>query len=144
MKKVTSNKTKHVEAEKEITDLTNKVVQISEKGHDGYQNFLVFAPMLSSLILDNNKEVTNWILTRISSKNIKPFDTYLEPTMSNLANGRVILKFNNSVLLQKDFSSLYSNFILNLYLFCELNNRPCNTTNNFNLKSCFFGTIKLV
>ena len=149
MKKVTSIETKHVEAEKEITDLTNKVVQISEKGHDfslgrmyfagndGYQNFLVFALMLSSLILDNIKEVPNWILTRISSKNIKPFDINLEPTLSNLANGRVILKFNNSVLLQKDFSSLYSNFILNLYLFYELNNRPCNTTNNFNLKNCF-------
>ena len=33
-KKVTSNETKHVEAEKKITDLTNKVAQISEKGYD--------------------------------------------------------------------------------------------------------------
>ena len=32
IKKVTLNKTKHLEAEKRITDLTNKVVQISEKG----------------------------------------------------------------------------------------------------------------
>ena len=65
-KEVTPNKTRHVEVEKKITDLTNKVTQISEKGHDfllgrkyftsndGYQNFLVFAPMLSSLILDRN------------------------------------------------------------------------------------------
>ena len=34
--------------------------------------------------------------------------------MSSLANGRVILKFNNSALEQKASSSLYSNFILNL------------------------------
>ena len=55
------------------------------------------------------------------SKKIKPFDTGLKTTMSNLANGRVDLKFNNSVLVQKRFSSLYSNFILNLYIAYELN-----------------------
>ena len=43
-------------------------------GDNGYQNFLVFALMLNSLILDNNKIVTNWILTIISSKKIKPFN----------------------------------------------------------------------
>ena len=60
LNKVTSNKTKHAEAEKKITDLTNKVAQLSEKGYDfllsrmyftgndGYQNFLVFDPKLSS------------------------------------------------------------------------------------------------
>ena len=31
-KKLTSNKTEHTKAEKKITDLTNKVGQISEKG----------------------------------------------------------------------------------------------------------------
>ena len=66
---MTSNKTKHVETEKEITDLTNKFSQIIEKGYDyllcrmyftadnGYQNFLVFAPMLSSLVLDKIKKL---------------------------------------------------------------------------------------
>ena len=29
------------------------------KDNDGYQNFLVFVPMISSLILDSNKNVTN-------------------------------------------------------------------------------------
>ena len=46
-------------------------------GGDGYQNFLDFAPMLSSLIPGSNKTVTNWISTKISSE-IKPFDTNLE------------------------------------------------------------------
>ena len=111
---------------------------------DGYQNFLVFVPMLSSLILDSNKKVTHWISTGISSEKIKPFDTGLAPTMSNLPNGRVNLKFNNSVLEQKSFSSLYSNFILNLYIVCELNMWPLNPANNFTLKNCLFGTVKLV
>ena len=96
-KKNTSNKTKDVEAENKITDLTNTVVQISEKGYDfllgrmcftgnnRYQDFLVFTPMLSSLILDSNRKVTNWILTATSSEKIKPFNTGLE-MMSNLAN----------------------------------------------------------
>ena len=35
--------------------------------------------------------------------------------MSNLAYGRVILKFNSSVLVPENSSSLYSNFILNLH-----------------------------
>ena len=28
-------------------------------GDDGYQNFLVFAPILSLLVLDSNEKVTN-------------------------------------------------------------------------------------
>ena len=74
---------------KNKTDLTNKVVQISEKGYDfllgrmyftendGYQSFLAFAPMLSSLILDRKRKVTNRILTGISSEKIKAFNTGL-------------------------------------------------------------------
>ena len=80
------------------------MTQISEKGYDfllgrmyftgddDYQNILVSGQMLSSLILDSNKKVTNWISTEISSKKIKPLNTGLELTMSNLANGRVNLK----------------------------------------------------
>ena len=33
-KKVTSNQTEHVEAEKKLTDVKKKVAQISEKGYD--------------------------------------------------------------------------------------------------------------
>ena len=47
-------------------------------GNDGYQKFtvfMVFAPMPSSLILDINKKVTHWILTRILFAKIEPFDT---------------------------------------------------------------------
>ena len=64
--------------------------------------------------------------------------------MSNLANGRVTLKFNNSVLVRKSSSSLYSNCILNLYIVYELNNWPCNLTIKFSTKNCLFGTVKLV
>ena len=90
-------------------------------GNDSYQNFLVFALMLSSLVLDSNRKITNWILSGISSEKIEPFDSGLKPSISNLANGRVNLKFNHSVLVQKSVSSLYSNFILNLYIVDELN-----------------------
>ena len=106
-------------------------------GNDGYQNFLVFAPMLSSLILDCNKKVTNRISNGISSEKNIPFDTNLEPIIFNLANGRVILKLNNSVLMQKKLSSMYSMFILNLYIVCELNTWPRNPNNNFPLSNCF-------
>ena len=61
-------KKNYVEAKTKLTDLTNNLAQISEEkydflldimyftGDDGYQTFLVFAPMLSSLILDSNKK----------------------------------------------------------------------------------------
>ena len=62
---------------------------------------LVFVPMPSSLVLDRNNKVTNWISTGISTEKIRLFDFSLEPPMSNLANGRVILNFNNSFLVQK-------------------------------------------
>ena len=81
-------------------------------GDYGYPNFVAFAPMLGSLTVDNNQKVTNWISTKTSSEKIKLFDTNLELSMSNLANGRVTLKLNSYALAQKN-SSLYRNFILN-------------------------------
>ena len=62
--------------------------------------------------------------------------------MSNVPNGKVILKFNNSVLAQKKSSSFYSNFILNLYIVYELNTQQRNLINNFTLKNYLFGTVK--
>ena len=64
--------------------------------------------------------------------------------MSTLANGRVTLKSNNFVLVKKDSSSLYNNFILNLYIAYESNNQPSNPTDNFPLKNCLLGTVKLI
>ena len=61
--------------------------------------------------------------------------------MSNLAHGRVILKFSNSLLMQKSSPSLYIKFILNLYIFYELNSWPRNPTNNFSLTNFLFGKI---
>ena len=64
--------------------------------------------------------------------------------MSNLANGRVFIKFSNYVLVQKSTSSSYSKFILNLYIVYGLNNWPRKPTNNFPLKNCLLVTVKLV
>ena len=61
--------------------------------------------------------------------------------MSNLANGRTILKFNNSAF-GKSFSSLYSNFILNLYIVYELNDWP--PISIISTKKCSFSTAVLV
>ena len=64
--------------------------------------------------------------------------------MSNLAIGRVILKFNYSVLVQKSFSLLNSNFILNLHIVYKFDNWPRNPTSNFPLKKYLLGTVKLI
>ena len=97
----------------------------------------------NSLILDNNNKVTNWTSTGLSPEQIKPFDVNHAATMTNLGNVRVDLKFNNSVLVQKNSSSLYINFILNLYIVYELNNCPSNPTNNFALQNFLLGAVKL-
>ena len=95
--------------------------------------------MLNLLTLEDNKKVTNWI----SSEKTKPFDANFAPNMTNLANGRVSLTSNNSVLVQRSSSSLYSNFILNLYIIYELSNWPRNNTNNFTPTNCLLDTVKL-
>ena len=77
-------------------------------GNGVYQKFIAFDLKLSSLTLGNKKSYLLNIKQSITQK-IKPFDINLEPTMSNLANDRVILKLNKSILVQKIFSSLYSN-----------------------------------
>ena len=69
------------------------------KGYDDYKNFLVFAPILSSLILDSNKKVTDWISTGLLPVKIKLFDISLELIMSNLSNGRANSEFKNSALV---------------------------------------------
>ena len=46
--------------------------------------------------------------------------------------------------MQKSFTSLYSNLFFNLYIVYELNNWPRNPTNNFLIKNCLLGTVKLV
>ena len=54
-------------------------------GDDGYQDFLVFALMLSSLTVDSNKKVTNWISTKASLGKFVPIYTNLELTTNNFA-----------------------------------------------------------
>ena len=64
--------------------------------------------------------------------------------MSNLANGRISVKFSYSALVQKKFFFIVYNFILNSYLVYELNNWPHNPSNNFTIKNCSSGTVKLI
>ena len=117
---------------------------MSFTGDDGCQFFLVYSPILSLLILNSNKKVNNWISIRTWSEKIKASDATLESIMSNLANGRVILKFNNFVLVEKNSSSFYSNFLLYSYIVYESKNWWCNPTNNLPLKIFLFSTVKLV
>ena len=76
-------------------------------GNDSYQDFLVFAPMLNSLMLDRNRNVTDSISTGISSEKIKAFDTGLELTMSNLAYGKVKLKVGKLYIGKLETTPVY-------------------------------------
>ena len=93
--------------------------------------------------LDIKKKFTSWITPRISTEKIKPFDLRLAAKMVNLEKNRIVLKLRNPVLVQQNYSSLHSNFILNLYIASELNNWPCNPRNDFAIKDCLLGIVKL-
>ena len=113
-KRLASNETKYVVVENELDELSKKVKLLSTKGYNvlvGSIHFTgAFVLTLKLLISDNNKNGTNWISIGLSAEKIEPFDVNLAPTMTNLENRRVILEFNNLVLVQKNSSSLSSNF----------------------------------
>ena len=121
---------------KEIIHRSNKKVgQISEKGC----NFLLGRMCFSDDGACQNFLVTEYRLEyhlrKLYHTNLL-CDTNVESNMLNLANGRVIIKFNNSAKVQN--FSLYSNLALNWYIVYELYNCPCNPTNSF---ACLFGTV---
>ena len=55
-------------------------------GDDGYQNFLDFAPMLSSLVIE---KLLNVYRSEYNLKKIERFDTSPESAMSNSATSRI-------------------------------------------------------
>lgn len=65
--------------------------------------FLGFSAIINSLTLDNEKVISS-TSTGISPGKNNLFDSVFEPKMSNLANGRTILNFNNSVLMKRNYS----------------------------------------
>lgn len=62
--------------------------------------------------------------------------------MSDVANGTVSIKLSNSFLVQKNYSSLHSNFISKSYLIYKLHNWSNNPSNNFTLNNSLFGRLK--
>ena len=91
-----------------------RIWQISAKGWDFcYRKcilqemtliiFLGFSAIINSLTLDNEKVISS-TSTGISPGKNNLFDSVFEPKMSNLANGRTILNFNNSVLMKRNYS----------------------------------------
>ena len=60
--------------------------------------------------------------------------------MPNLANRRVILKFNNSVLVQENIFSLYSSFILKVKMESKDELKEIDVKN----RTCYFDNIMRV
>ena len=63
--------------------------------------------------------------------------------MFNIDNVSVSVEFKNSVLVQNDCSSFYSNFISKLYIVYELSNYRIIQAIFYAVKNCLFGTFKL-
>ena len=84
-----------MKAEMEIANLTNKVAQKPEKR---IWIFVMQNVFYRRWWLSN---ISRFCPTVIWSEMIKRFDTNLEFTIPNLANGRVNLIFNRSILVKK-------------------------------------------
>ena len=125
----------------ETNGSVKKVAQISKKGYDFLfgriyvtgddvcQNVLVFSPVFNLVTLD--------ISTGISVEKIKLFGSSLILVLSNLSQGIIILKFNNSILVQQSSSSFYRNFLKILYITYESNDWSENPSNDFTMKRVY-------
>ena len=136
--KVISKKVRGNNLDFSTSEITSKKVRVYDVGFS-----------ISEITSKRYVEMTRKFVEILSStyrRNIDVKSTSIRRgvPVGNLGNGRVNLKFNNSVLVRKNFSSFYSNFILKLYIVYKLNTGPCNPANKFTLKNCLFGTVKLV
>ena len=151
-KKITENKSRHVIMDNKldshitkstglINSLTNSISQISAKGldeliksyrfslgsayfnnNDGFQNYLVFPPLKSSLTTDGTDKITSWKSIGISAEEIKPVSSKYAPKQISLADGGVSLKFKGSFLVQQSGNpQLFNSKTVNVYLVYEPN-----------------------
>ena len=105
-RKITSNKTKHVLAEKELKKLKNfDLNYFIGKSHfeeDRRQNYLVLQPMYRYFKLNNNTLYTlSWQSKGLSNENINPPHTRLSPLIDYVGN-KIRVKFTGSCLKQSD------------------------------------------
>ena len=148
-RRITSNKTKHLEVQKKLNSLIRKdynffVGRICFTSNGGSQNTFVYQPTLDALELKKDK-VTDYVLSWKSkgvynSKHNPLYTAFLHSI--KLSEYRIGVKFDKDPLAVEQNN--YLTKILNVYILNDLDAWPRNPTNNFKFKNCLFGATNIV
>ena len=141
-RKITSNKTKHLEVQKTLNSLTTKdynhfLGRIYFTSNDGSQSTFVYQLKLDTLELKKSKGtdyVLSWKSKVLYTSEFKPlYTTFLHST----SGYRMRIKFDKGPLAAEQ--SNYLNKIV-----YDLDAWRRNSANNFKLKNCLFGALSIV
>ena len=148
-RRITSNKTKHLEVQKKLNSLTTKdydffLQKIYFTNNDGSQNTFVYQSTLDSLEIKKDKGtdyVLSWKLKRVFNSKLKPlYASFLDSI--KLSEYRIGVKFDKVPLAIEQNN--YLNKIVNVYIVYDLDAWPRNPINNFKFKNFLFGATNIV
>ena len=148
-RKITSNKTKHLEVQKKLNSLTTKdynffLGRMYFASNDWSQNTFVYQPTLDTLEIKKDKGtdyVLSWKSKGLYSSKLKPLYTAFLHSIK-LSGHKMGVKFDKDPLAVEQNN--YLTKILNAYIVCDLSDWPRDPTNNFKFKTCLFGPTNIV
>ena len=148
-KRITSNKTKHLEIQKKLNSLITKdynsfLGRIYFTSSDGSQNTFVYQPTFDTLEFKKDKGtdyVLSWKSKGVYNFKLKPLYTAFLRSI-NLCGYRIGIKFDKDPLAVEQNN--YLSKIVNVYIVYNLDAWPRNPTNNFKFKNCLFRATNIV
>ena len=148
-RKITSNKTKYLEVQKNLNSLKTKgynffLGRIYFTSNDGSQNTFVYQPTLDTLELKKDKGtdyVLSWKSNGVYNSKLKPLYTAFLHSIK-LSGYKMGIKFDKDPLAVEQNN--YLTKIVNVYIVYDLDAWLRNPTNNFKFKNCLFGATNIV
>ena len=148
-RRITSNKTKHLEVQKKLNSLIAKDYNFFLgknyfTSNDGSQNTFVYQLTLDKLELKKDKgtdDVLSWISKGVFNSKLKALYTAFLHSVK-LSEYRVEIKFDKDPLAIEQNNNLTK--IVNVYIVYDLDDSSRNATNNFKFKNCLFGATNVI
>ena len=143
IRKITSNKTKHLLVENELNKLKtfNSSYSIGESyfEENGTQNYLVCQPL--EKLITNTLSILSWQSKGLSTENFDPPTTSLSLSINYVGN-KIRVKFTGSCLKQSNKLTYTYGKVVNIYLVYELG-ASSSSDNDPTLKNCLSGAVTL-
>ena len=146
-RRITSNKTKHLEVRKKLNSLITKYYNfLLDRNYftssGGSQNTFLYQPAPGALELKKDKGTDydfSWKSKRVFNSKLKPLYTAFLHSIQ-LFGYRIGIKFDKDPLAVEQNN--YLTKILNFYIVHDLETCPKIPLRNFTLKNCLFGATK--